>query len=207
MLPRIEKAINATGGYSAISQNSTGMPVLRHAQLLDWACSLESSDCGKYSLNLVKSWKSSGDFGVIPRDFRAVVLAAAVANEPEDESEIFNFILERYHDILDDSAPFKGHFKRQLLTALSNTRDSDKIKQLLNMAFEPGALDSGSDSMILLQSLASNAAAAELILQYFVDNHGTIIHEFGSITPITATANAMAPYLKSLSGLFMVLIF
>jgi len=60
MLPRIEKAIQATGGYEAVNINSTGMPVLRHAQFLDWACNLYSRGCLQHALELVKTWKNTG---------------------------------------------------------------------------------------------------------------------------------------------------
>lgn len=60
MLPRIEKAINATGGYNAINMNSAGLPVVRHAQFLDWACNLEAQGCINYATEVVNAWRETG---------------------------------------------------------------------------------------------------------------------------------------------------
>lgn len=208
MLPRIEKAIEATGGYDAVDLSTKGMPVIRHAQLLDWACSLESPKCLEHAVNQVKSWKSTGH-STIPRDFRTLLLSAAVSKQDDDDSSsIFDFILEQYKAIGIDGNNDDGHVakrKDQYLTALANTRDSGKIQKLLDMAFQPGAMNSESDGVTLLQNLASNVVASDIILQYFVDNHVKIMESFGgSTSPITITATAMAPHLKSLSGLFLV---
>lgn len=207
MLPRIEKAIEATGGYSAVDLSTKGLPVIRHAQLLDWACSLDSPKCLEHAVNQVKSWKSTGHL-TIPRDFRTLLLSAAVSKQDDDDeaSSIFDFILEQYKAIgVDGASGNDGKRKDQYLTALANTRDSGKIQKLLDMALQRGAMNSDTDGVTLLQNLASNVVASDIILQYFVENHPKIMEAFGgSASPITITATAMAPHLKSLSGLFLV---
>ncbi|CAL8072264.1 unnamed protein product [Orchesella dallaii] len=121
MLPRIEKAIQATGGYDAVNINSTGMPVLRHAQLLDWACNLNSRGCIQHALELVKSWKNTGQL-TIPRDFRTVIFSTAVASD--SSGEMFEFFKEQYKN-----GESVGGLKDQILTALSNTQDPGRIKR------------------------------------------------------------------------------
>jgi len=61
-----------------------------------------------------------------------------------------------------------------------------------------------NEAQVLLQNLGTNTKAVDIMLQYFIDNFATIINHFGGISPIVAAANAMAPHLKSLSGLFLV---
>ncbi|ODM96620.1 Aminopeptidase N [Orchesella cincta] len=194
MLPRIEKAIQATGGFDAIKMNSTGMPVLRHAQLLDWACNLYSRGCIQYAMELVKSWKNTGQL-TVPKDFQTVIFSAAVASD--SSGEIFDFIKQQYKTAEDT-------LKDQLLTALSHSQDTGRIKSLLNEITKRDLLGDNSEALVLLQHLGSNAKAADITLQYFIENFATIINHFGGINPIVVAANAMAPHLKSLSGLFFI---
>lgn len=113
-------------------------------------------------------------------------------------------MLEQYSNSGNSSDPNIAKFKTQMLSALAHTRDKSKIKRLLEMVFKPGRLENSSDAMPVLQHLSTNSAATETVLQYFVDHYSEITARYGNASPITATANAMAPHLKSLGGLFLV---
>jgi len=199
MLPRIEKAIQATGGYPAVNMQTKGVAVLRHAQLLDWACNLDSRECVQHATEMMKSWSKSGAL-TVPRDLRNVMFSAAVANDIS--GEIFNFVKEQYVGLLGD----RGKLREQLLAALASSRDEKQIQSMLDSVLQRDGNSWVEEHDIgqLLQHLGTNSHATTTILNYFSKNLPKIITNFGGVSPITLTVNAMAPYLKSLNGLFLI---
>lgn len=126
-----------------------------------------------------------------------------IAND--ESGSMFDFMMEQYKNSTHNNLGAMK-LKEDVLAALSNTRNKRNMKLLLHKIFGEGGtgLNSQDDALLLLKHLASNIAASDTILKYFVENYQGIVKRFGSYAPITATANIMAPHLKSLSGLFLV---
>ena len=61
-------------------------------------------------------------------------------------------------------------FRRKLLKAMSCTAEPFRIKQLLSRAFHPDIKQKPKETMIILRSLADNALARRLTVNYIFRN-------------------------------------
>lgn len=154
-------------------------------RLYEWSCNLGSEECIQNSIDLVESWRGTGDFpDVLTKqpDLRPYVYCTAVSNaDAKNKDAVFTFIKEQYV-----SSPLDTD-KISLIKALACSQEPAKLRGVLDLAvgIDNSTVVLAEHRLTALQAVVSNSVGTEIILNHIQDNN--LAYEASTISSVVST--------------------
>ncbi|ODN01106.1 Aminopeptidase N [Orchesella cincta] len=187
LVPKLDAALTAVGVEE--SPSHTGALAILRADLLDWACSLQSPLCFTYANQLLAQWVDNPNTSpILSVDARATLECAIVA---AGGKPAFDFVFAKYQD-----SGSNTELKNEFLNALACTTEISVMNELLNKTLNTTSGIAPGDASSVLNSVSSGALGRTIILDFLSENLEDVITVIGNggLQPITGVLGTLQNY-------------